>query len=85
MPNKTIWIYSGYQFTDFFNMPIWKASEVENNNKRKRIISQCSVMVDGHYIDSQRDVSLCWRGSLNQKVVDIQKSLQQGKVVLYCD
>ena len=52
---------------------------------RKQIISQCNVMVDGRYVDLQRNVTLKWRGSTNQKVIDIQQSLQQNKVVLYCD
>ena len=53
--------------------------------KRQAILRQCNVIVDGRYIDSQRDITLKWRGSKNQKCIDIQQSLQQGKVVLYCD
>ena len=40
---------------------------------------------DGRYIDSQRDITLKWRGSNNQRVLDIRKSLEQNKVVLYCN
>ncbi len=80
---KTIWIYSGYKFTDFFFTPIWKASEIENNMKRKQIIGQCDVMVDDRYIDSQRDITLKWCGSANQRVINVQQSLQKGEVVLW--
>lgn len=59
--------------------------QCEFDENRMEIISKCDVLVDGRYIDSQRDVSLRWRGSLNQRVIDVQKSLQQGEVVLYCD
>ena len=52
---------------------------------RKQIISQCDVMVDGRYIDSQRDITLKWRGSSNQRVIDIQKSLDNKKILLYCE
>lgn len=52
---------------------------------RQIIVSQCDVLVDGKYIDSQRDITLKWRGSKNQRVIDIKKSLQQNKIVLYCD
>ena len=52
---------------------------------RQIIVSQCDVLVDGKYIDSQRDINLKWRGSKNQRVINIQKSLQQNKIVLYCD
>lgn len=87
-PNKTIWIYSGFTWeqimypivTDDFN-PI----RDEILQKRKDIISQCNILVDGRYIDSQRDITLKYRGSSNQRVIDIQKSLEQNKVVLYCD
>lgn len=84
-PQKTIWLYSGYKFTDFFLVPIWKVSEIENNVKRQQIITQCDVMVDGKYIDSQRDIMLKWRGSNNQRVISVQESLQQNKIVLYCN
>ena len=42
-------------------------------------------MVDGVYIDSQRDITLKWRGSSNQSVIDIQQSLQNGEIVLWTD
>ena len=85
LPNKSIWLYSGYEFTDFFFTPIWKASEIDSNTKRKQIISRCTVMVDGKYINSQRNPSKKWAGSDNQRVIDTQQSLINGKVVLYCD
>ena len=53
--------------------------------KRQAILKQCDVMVDGRYIDSQRDITLKWRGSSNQRVISVQKSLIQNKLVLYCD
>ena len=52
---------------------------------RQITVSQCDVLVDGKYIDSQRDITLKWRGSKNQRVINIQQSLQQNKIVLYCD
>lgn len=51
--------------------------------KRQQIISQCNVMVDGRYIDAQRDITLPWVGSSNQRVIDIQQSLQRGEIVLW--
>ncbi len=41
--------------------------------------------MNGRYIESQRDISLKWRGSNNQRVINIQESLRQKKVVLWCD
>ena len=87
-PNKSIWIYSGYTWnqvmypiiTDDFN-----PSRDELLHKRKEIVKQCTVMVDGRYIDSQRNPSKKWAGSNNQRAISIQESIKQGKVVLYCD
>ena len=57
----------------------------EEDKKRSDIISLCDVVVDGEYIDEQRDITLKWRGSKNQRVIDVRQSLEQGKVILYCD
>lgn len=52
-------------------------------NMRKKIISQCNILIDGRYIESQRDISLPYRGSSNQRLIDIQQSLQKGEIVLW--
>lgn len=85
-PSKTIWLYTGYtceNLIDGIHYPLdatWEDSVI-----RKSIIKLCDVLVDGEYIDEQRNITLPWRGSSNQRVIDVQKSLKQGKVVLYCD
>ena len=100
-PNKSIWIYSGYKVKEVYNNKFIlspSASDIvnteseniiiEESNKdkiRSEIISQCNVMVDGKYIDSQRDISLRWRGSKNQRVINIQQSLKRNEVILYCE
>ena len=81
-PNKTIWIYSGYQWSEIFNDGVYLTKECAGW-KRREIIKQCNILIDGRYIDSQRDISLRWRGSLNQNCIDIQQSLHQNKIVLY--
>ena len=84
---KTIWIYSGYTWNDVFTTEHMKKDENEflTWNKRAEIISKCNIFVDGQYIDSQRDITLKWKGSANQRVINVQKSLQQNKVILHCD
>lgn len=84
--SKTIWLYSGYKFSDIFRgSPSYLSTKGYNNVKRRRIIEQCDVMVDGRYIDSQRNISLKWRGSENQRVINVKETLKQGEVVLYCE
>ena len=85
-PEKTIWLYSGYTIDQIFNDDEFdiKGGIVENQTRRAIILS-CDVFIDGEYINEQRDITLKWRGSSNQRVIDVKQSLEQEKVVLYCD
>lgn len=89
-PRKSIWIYTGYEWDHIFD-PQWHyhPQTMEKLSigrwKRQQIVSQCDVLIDGRYIEDQRDITLKWRGSRNQRVIDVQKSLQSGEVVLWCD
>lgn len=90
-PQKSIWLYTGYQFETIFRcyrngeyvgFPHYDKSYPDKNTiKRQDIIRQCNVLVDGRYIDTKRDITLKWCGSSNQKVIDIQKTLEKGRVV----
>lgn len=73
-PHKNIWIYSGLQYEDI----------IADTNFLDIIIN-CDVLVDGKYIDSLKDVNLPWCGSLNQRVIDIKKSIELGTIVLYTE
>ena len=87
-PNKSIWLYSGFTWNQIMNPVVTdnlNPSRDELIRKRQDIVKQCTVLVDGRYIDSQRNPSKKWAGSDNQRVINCQKSLQQNKVVLYCD
>jgi anaerobic ribonucleoside-triphosphate reductase activating protein len=67
--NKNIWCYTGYKFEDLIQHPI-----------RRKLVELCDVIVDGPYIESERDLSLHFRGSRNQRVIDVQKSLN-GEII----
>ena len=87
-PNKTIWLYTGYTWEDIMysrmpHPPKYTAKEFLQWNQRNEIVSSIDVLVDGKYEKDKRDVSLHWRGSSNQRVIDVQESLKQNKVVLY--
>ncbi len=68
LPEKTIWLYTGYLWEDI--------QELE-------IIPYLDVIVDGPYIEAVRDPKLHWKGSSNQRVIDVQETLRLGKVVLF--
>jgi len=89
---KTIWLYTGYQWGDLWCSEAGLQADYGldycgqisiNHKKRQEIIRKCNVLVDGRYIDSQRDITLKWCGSSNQKVIDIKQSLQKGEVILW--
>ena len=84
MPEKTIWLYSGYKYEFIFRgEPSFLSEKGFNNYKRRKIIESVDVLVDGRYIDKQRDVTLAYRGSKNQRVIDAQQSLKNNEIVLY--
>ena len=67
-PDKTIWLYTGYRWEEVKNL---------------EIIKYLDVMVDGRFDLASRDVTLQWKGSPNQRVIDVQKTLEIGLVVLH--
>lgn len=89
LPNKSIWLYSGYEWNQIFaneeNEPFEHEKEFMFMAKRQAILKQCTVMIDGKYIESQRNPSKKWAGSDNQSVIDIQQSLKRNEVILYCE
>lgn len=90
---KSIWLYTGYTWESIieYKTPFDNVMTAHNSDilydyymwKRKNIISECDVMIDGQYIASQRDITLPYRGSKNQRLIDIKRSVQKGEVVLW--
>ena len=66
-PNKTLWVWSGFLFEQLQN---------------EEVLKYIDVLVDGQYVDELRDPRLKWKGSSNQRVIDVQKSLKQKKIVI---
>ena len=69
---KNVWAWSGHQF-----------EELLKNDKTRSLLENCDVLVDGRYDNKLRDLSLAWRGSSNQRVLDVKESLTQNKPILY--
>ena len=84
-PKKTIWLYTGYKIEDIFCPYIINQPMTCEQRKRIGIIRYVDILVDGEYIDEQKDLTLKWRGSKNQRCIDVKQSLAQNKMVLYCD
>lgn len=67
-PYKDIWVWSGFLF--------------DKNLKDKEVLKYIDVLVDGQYIDELHNPTLKWKGSSNQRVIDVQKSLKSNTIVL---
>ena len=78
LPQKTIWCYTGYTYRD-------GAIEEEQANCEvtRQFISLLDVLVDGRFVEQLKDIRLVFRGSSNQRVIDIKRSIESGSVVLY--
>ena len=68
-PEKNIWVWSGFKFDEYL--------------KDKEVMQYVDVLVDGRYVDEMHNPSLKWRGSTNQRVIDVPKSLKEHKVCEY--
>lgn len=71
-PNKDIWVYSGY---------VWE--NIIKSETLREIMKYTDVLVDGAYVDELRDISLPFKGSSNQRIIDVSKSLAKNKVILW--
>lgn len=83
-PNKSIWLYTGYTWEEILKKDKQYEELEINAISPLDTVKMCDVLVDGQYEDGKRDITLDWRGSSNQRVIDVQKSLEQNKIVLYC-
>lgn len=92
-PDKSIWLYTGFEWDDIMcsfaglqaDNIVLDEKNTETWEKRRKIISLCDVLVDGKYIDEQKDLTLKWCGSKNQHVINVKQSLTQNKIILYCN
>lgn len=73
LPQKDIWCYSGFTFDELTS---------QNNSSINEILSLIDVLVDGRFVEEMKDASLLFRGSSNQRIIDVNKSLDKCKVVL---
>ncbi len=67
---KDIWIYSGYVF-----------EKIKENPKMKKLLELCDVLVDGPFVEELLDLNLKFRGSSNQRILDVKKSLEVDKAI----
>lgn len=78
-PGKNVWCYSGYTLDRILGEghPHCEVS--------REMLSLIDVLVDGRFEEALKDISLKFRGSANQRIIDVPKTLRQGEIVMYCE
>ena len=83
---KPVWIYSGYKFEELMGYGKTALNHVTKADLYKTVLlGLCEVLVDGEFDESLKDPSLRFRGSSNQRIIDVQKSMENWRVVLWGD
>ena len=77
-PQKNIWCYTGYTYLDGA-----LSEKAVNTEVTREMISLIDVLVDGPFVEEKKDIRLRFRGSSNQRVINVKESLRQNRVVLY--
>ncbi len=77
-PQKTVWCYTGYDFEKNI-----LAENLGDKDITRRMISAIDVLVDGKFIEEKKDLTLRFRGSSNQRIIDVPSSLAHGTVILW--
>ena len=72
---KTVWLWTGFKWEDF--------NFTNNFSLQSLLLSACDVVVDGPFIEAEKDLSLAFRGSRNQRIIDVRETLGKGEIILY--
>ena len=72
--NKTLWVWSGFTF-----------DELLKDKSKANILKYIDILVDGQFKMDKKDINLLFKGSSNQRIIDVQESLKQNKVIKYIE
>ena len=71
-PEKDIWVWSGYTY-----------DQIIRDEEMFELLKEVDVLVDGPFVQKLKDLTLKFRGSSNQRIIDVEKTLQKGELILY--
>ncbi len=82
-PKKDVWCYSGFTFEEI-------TGQTEHPSRcftpiSKELLAQIDILVDGRYVEELHDIRLKFRGSSNQRVIDVKQTLDSGEIVLHLE
>lgn len=78
---KTVWLWTGMTYELIFPPP--RVTLTELHCLRQCLFMACNVVVDGPFIEAEKDLTLAFKGSKNQRLIDVDKTLKANKVILY--
>ena len=81
LPGKTIWLYSGYTFEELTNRENLRT----RTDVTDELLQMCDVLVDGRFVEAEKDITLRFKGSKNQRIIDLKQTLTSGKITLWED
>ena len=79
-PDKKIWCYTGFTFD---KQIIGEMVEKENRETTKDLLANIDYIVDGRFVEELKDPKLRFRGSSNQRIIDVKKSLERKEIILW--
>ena len=72
IPNNRIWCFTGFRF-----------EQLLQNTEQRKLLERIEVLVDGPFVQNKRDVTLSYRGSRNQRLIDVKEALNQHRIIIY--
>ena len=78
-PDKTVWCFTGFRLDD----ELWRDGAYPRCEVTDQMLSMIDVLVDGRYVKALKDISLRFRGSSNQRLIDMNRTRAEGKIVLW--
>ncbi len=79
LPKKDVWIFSGFRYDD----ELTREGAYPCRTETEELLSLCDILVDGRFEEDKKNISLKFRGSENQRIIDLNETRRQGKVVLW--
>lgn len=80
-PDKNIWCYTGFLYEEI----IGKIDSRANTAYSSELLSLIDILVDGRFVEVKKDITLKFRGSSNQRVIDVKKTIESGNITIYLD
>lgn len=85
-PDKNVWVYTGYTYEELIGRISLNYLDFKVAEATRFVLKNCiDVLVEGRFIEELKDISLRFRGSSNQRLIDMKSTLEKGEVVLWSD